>query len=51
VPVVVKLRNVSMEYLTGGCNEHPKPPNPLDDEFLLLDKISNLTGQIGIFVN
>jgi hypothetical protein len=45
------LTNVSIEYVTGGCNEHPKPPSPLDDEFLLLDEISKIAGLIGIFVN
>jgi len=44
VPKEIRLRNVSIEYLTGGCNENPRPPSPFDDEFLLLDEICSLTG-------
>jgi len=51
IPKNLKMTNVSFEYVTGGCNEHPSPPKTTDAEFLLMDEIAFQVGQIAVYVN
>lgn len=49
VPHTVKT-NVSLIYLTGGCNEHPSPPGATDEELLVVARVAQQTGAIGVVV-
>jgi len=51
VPKNLRLKNVSFIYVTGGCNENPKPPKIIDGEFMLMDEIAWNVGQITVYVN
>jgi PhoPQ-activated pathogenicity-related protein len=50
VPKVVEIKNVSMAYLTGGCNEHPGEISNKDEDVLVADAISFNTKAVVIVV-
>ena len=50
IPKVVDFTNVSMAYLTGGCNQKPGEPHKMDEDVLVADEITSNSHAIGIVV-
>jgi hypothetical protein len=50
IPKSLTYPNVSVSYLTIGCNEHPKVPKPDNGDFLNMDQIANNTGVVAFIV-
>ena len=50
VPHELKHPELAITYLTGNCNEDPKPPANDDEELLLISDIAAQTGIIGVLV-
>ena len=50
IPKVLKYPNVSVSYLTIGCNEHPTTPDPNEGDFMNMDQIAKETGVVAFIV-
>ena len=51
VPKILKYTNVSISYMTGGCNEDPNGmPKETDSDYLAGDFFAKASGMVGIIV-
>lgn len=50
VPKHIRVRNVTMAYLTGSCNHNPSVPKADDEDIVVADSVASMTGAIAIVV-
>lgn len=50
IPRNLKHDNLSLTYLTGGCNSNPSVPKPGDEDVLVADYVSAESGAIAMVV-
>jgi PhoPQ-activated pathogenicity-related protein len=50
VPKKLTYRNISLAYLTGGCNENPRVPSNKDEDLIVADTVAKMTEAVAIVV-
>lgn len=50
VPKLTRVKGTALAYVTGGCNENPSVPKATDEDVLVADTVSALTGMVAITI-